>query len=195
MTTTELVTDVLVIGGGPAATWAALEATRAGSRVTLVDKGYVGTSGAAAPTGVGTWFAPTSEARRAAAERRTGRSGGLADVATTVRVLDESAAGLDQLAAWNYPFPHDETGALYIPNLRTADYMQFMRRRVRASGVRVYDHHPALNLIVSDGVVCGASGIARHSEEPWSIRAAAVVVATGGCVFGERVQGGGRTYR
>jgi succinate dehydrogenase/fumarate reductase flavoprotein subunit len=184
----ELVTDVLVIGGGPAATWAALEAVRAGSRVTLVDKGYVGTSGAAAPTGVGTWF-PPKEARRKAAEHRAARSFGLADVGWTVRTLDESAAGLEALAGWNYPFPHDDTGALYTPNLRTADYMHFMRRRVRASGVRVYDHHPALHLIVTDGVVCGAAGIARHSEQPWTIRAAAVIVATGGCVFGERVQG------
>jgi len=184
----EHVTDVLVIGGGPAATWAALEAVRAGSRVALVDKGYVGTSGAAAPTGVGTWFPPKAS-RREGAERRAARSFGLADVGWTVRTLDESAAGLEQLAAWNYPFPHDETGALYTPNLRTADYMHFMRRRVRMSGVRVYDHHPALHLIVSDCVVCGASGIARHSARPWTIRAAAVIVATGGCVFGERVQG------
>ena len=33
--------------------------------MTLVDKGYVGTSGAAAPAGVGTWF-PPKEARREA---------------------------------------------------------------------------------------------------------------------------------
>jgi len=185
----DAVTDVLVIGGGPAATWAALEAAAASRRVTLVDKGYVGTSGAAAPTGVGTWFAPTSAERRVAAERRAARSFGLADAEWTFRTLEESAAGLDQLAGWQYPFPHDDRGRLYTPNLRTADYMHFMRKRVRAAGVHVYDHHPALNLIVADGVVCGASGIARESAAPWSIRAAAVVVATGGCVFGERVQG------
>ncbi|MEU2395471.1 FAD-dependent oxidoreductase [Streptomyces sp. NPDC007369] len=38
-------TDVLVVGGGPAATRAALEASRAGASVVLADTGYCGTSG------------------------------------------------------------------------------------------------------------------------------------------------------
>jgi succinate dehydrogenase/fumarate reductase flavoprotein subunit len=37
--------DVLVVGGGLAATWTALSAAQAGGRVVLVDKGYCGTSG------------------------------------------------------------------------------------------------------------------------------------------------------
>jgi succinate dehydrogenase/fumarate reductase flavoprotein subunit len=185
----DLVTDVLVIGGGPAATWAAIEAAKAGVRVALVDKGYVGTSGAAAPTGLGTWWAPTKEGRRATAERRVARSGGLADVPWAVRTLDEAHDGLERLAAWGYPFPNDDDGQRYIPNLRTADYLYFMRRRVQAAGVRIYDHHPALELVVSEGAVAGARGIARHGGEAWQIRAAAVVLATGGCVFGERVHG------
>ncbi len=185
----DLVTDVLVIGGGPAATWAAIEAAQTGVRVTLVDKGYVGTSGAAAPTGVGTWWAPTKETRRASAERRVARSFGLADAQWAARTLDEAHHGLERLVEWGYPFPNDDSGERYIPNLRTADYMYFMRRRVLAAGVRIYDHHPALELLASDGVVAGASGIARHTGEAWRIRAAVVVVATGGCVFGERVHG------
>ncbi|MCA0344983.1 MAG: FAD-dependent oxidoreductase, partial [Proteobacteria bacterium] len=32
-------TDVLVVGGGPAAGWAALSAAEAGARVVLADKG------------------------------------------------------------------------------------------------------------------------------------------------------------
>ncbi|WP_407990265.1 FAD-dependent oxidoreductase [Kitasatospora sp. CMC57] len=35
----ELSTDVLVVGGGPAATWAALDAARAGADVVLADEG------------------------------------------------------------------------------------------------------------------------------------------------------------
>jgi len=45
-----LTADVLVIGGGPAGTWAALTARAQGAeRVVLVDKGYCGTSGAIDP--------------------------------------------------------------------------------------------------------------------------------------------------
>ena len=52
-TTTEITCDVLVIGGGPAGCWAALEA--AGGRVVLVDKGYCGSSGATASAGTQIW--------------------------------------------------------------------------------------------------------------------------------------------
>ena len=37
-----LTTDVLVIGGGPAGTWAAIKAAEAGVGVVLADKGYTG---------------------------------------------------------------------------------------------------------------------------------------------------------
>lgn len=50
--------DVLVLGGGPAGTWAAIAAARAGARVVLADKGYCGTSGATAPSGTGVWYVP-----------------------------------------------------------------------------------------------------------------------------------------
>ena len=46
-----LSTDVLVIGGGPAATWAAIHARDAGAEVIIVDKGYCGASGTTAPAG------------------------------------------------------------------------------------------------------------------------------------------------
>lgn len=52
MTSTEpeeaLSTAVLVIGGGPAGTWAAIKAAQAGADVVLADKGYTGLSGATA---------------------------------------------------------------------------------------------------------------------------------------------------
>ena len=66
--------DVLVIGGGPAATWAAVAAAQAEARVILVDKGYVGTSGATAPANTGTWSPPPGERRQAAIAARMPRT-------------------------------------------------------------------------------------------------------------------------
>lgn len=57
-------TDVLVIGGGPAATWAAISAAESGSRVTLVDKGFCGTSGATAAGGNNLWLIAPGPRRR-----------------------------------------------------------------------------------------------------------------------------------
>ncbi|MEW9519813.1 FAD-binding protein [Streptomyces tubercidicus] len=42
-----------MVGGGPAATWAALKSAQAGAEVVLADKGYCGTSGATASGGIG----------------------------------------------------------------------------------------------------------------------------------------------
>jgi succinate dehydrogenase/fumarate reductase flavoprotein subunit len=84
----DVVADVLVIGGGPAGAWAAVAAAEAGAKVILVDKGYLGTSGATAPSNTGTWFVPPGESRRIAIEQRQPRTGGLADPRWVERTLD-----------------------------------------------------------------------------------------------------------
>jgi succinate dehydrogenase/fumarate reductase flavoprotein subunit len=185
----DLSADVLVIGGGPAGAWAAIAAADAGARVVLVDKGYLGTSGATAPSNTGTWFVPPGEGRRRAIEQRQPRTGGLADPRWVERTLDAAWDKLHSLAAWGYPFPDDDEGKPYLANLRGPDYMHFMRRRVLASGVTILDHHPALELLGDGAIVAGAAGIDRQRDRPWRVRAGAVVLATGGCAFGERMLG------
>jgi succinate dehydrogenase/fumarate reductase flavoprotein subunit len=185
----DVLADVLVIGGGPAGTWAAVAAAEAGARVILVDKGYLGTSGATAPSNTGTWFVPPGEGRRMAIEQRQPRTGGLADPRWVERTLDTAWEKLHGLAAWSYPFPNDDEGRPYLANLRGPDYMHFMRRRVLAAGVTVLDHHPALELLGDGETIAGAAGIDRQSHRPWRVRAGAVVLATGGCAFGERILG------
>ena len=185
----DLVADVLVIGGGPAASWAALMASEAGARVIVVDKGFLGTSGATAPSNTGTWFVPPGPEREAAIARRQSLNGGLAEPRWVDRTLDMAWRRLHTLAAWGYKFPSDDSGKPYLNNLRGPDYMAFMRRRVLRAGVAILDHHPALELLVDSGVVAGAAGIDRQRNRPWRVRAGAVVLATGGCAFGERILG------
>jgi succinate dehydrogenase/fumarate reductase flavoprotein subunit len=180
---------VLVIGGGPAGAWAAVAASEAGARVILVDKGYLGTSGATAPSNTGTWFVPPGEGRRIAIEQRQPRTGGLTDPRWVERTLDTAWEKLHRLAAWGYPFPDDDEGRPYLANLRGPDYMHFMRRRVVAAGVMVLDHHPALELVGNGETIAGAGGIDRQRNRSWRVRAGAVVLATGGCAFGERILG------
>ena len=187
--TLNLAADVLVIGGGPSGAWAAIAATEAGARVILVDKGYLGTSGATAPSNTGTWFVPPGDARRAAIDRRLALTHGLADPRWAHRTLDTAWEKLHTLADWGYPFPDDETGKPYLANLRGPDYMHFMRRRVRRAGVKILDHHPALELLSVGDAVAGAAGVDRQRNRPWRIGAGAVVLATGGCAFGERILG------
>lgn len=178
-------TDVLVIGGGPAATWAAISATESGARVILVDKGHCGTSGATAAGGNNLWLIPPGPRREESVRERENAAGRITDADWMLRVLSTSWDRIEQLAGWGYPFPVGDDGRPMRSSLQGPEYMRRMRRKVHRSGVTILDHHPALALTAdADGVVDGATGIARQEGgRPWRISAGAVVVATGGTAF------------
>lgn len=181
-------TDVLVIGGGLAGTWAAIAAAREGARVILADKGYCGTSGVTATAGPGHWWVPP-EHREAAVADRLKRSLGLGDPDWMARILDLTWTSLPQLAR-HYAFSTDEQGRVQYRGLRGPEYMRAMRAFALEAGATILDHHPALELLTdADGVVTGAAGVALRGERPWTIRAGAVVLATGGCAFASRLLG------
>ncbi|MEP0872581.1 FAD-binding protein [Trichocoleus desertorum AS-A10] len=180
-----LTADVLVIGGGPSGAWAAWSAASNGAKVILVDKGYCGTSGAAAASGNGVWYvAPDPEQREAAMASREAMGGFLAQRSWMERVLDRTYDNINSLADLGYSFQSDAEGKPIRRSLQGPDYMRFMRKQIRQAGVKILDHSPALELLVdSDGAVAGASGINRNTQESWTVKAGAVVIATGGCAF------------
>jgi len=176
--------DVLVLGGGPAGTWAAWSAAAQGAKVVLVDKGYCGTSGATAPSGVGVWYVPPDpELREEARASRETMGGHLADRVWMDRVLDKTYENVGKLADWGYPFPTDDDGQPARRSLQGPEYMRLMRKKVRAAGVRILDHSPALELLADADGVAGAAGVSRQTGQRWVVKAQAVVIATGGCAF------------
>ncbi|MBW7477178.1 FAD-binding protein [Paenibacillus oenotherae] len=180
----QLTADVLVIGGGPAGTWAAITAVSKGSKVVLVDKGYCGTSGATAPSGTGVWYIkPDQQEREEAKQSRFGLGGQLADNRWMDRVLDRTYENMNKLGEYGYPFPLDELGNPYKRGLQGPEYMKLMRRLVHKAGVRILDHSPALELLADEHGVGGAHGYNVHTGETWSVQAGAVIIATGGCAF------------
>ncbi|WP_210210053.1 FAD-dependent oxidoreductase [Rhizobium grahamii] len=177
-------TDVLVVGGGPAGCWAAWNAALNGMNVVLVEKGYVGTSGAAAAGNTTTIYTRRGTAERAATVAQRVRLGhGFSEAERIERVLDRTFQNLDLLAEWGYEFPSYEDGRPYRGMLRGPDYLRFMRQRLIKARVKVIDHCPVEELLVSDGVVAGALARYRRTGETLQISAGAVVIATGGCAF------------
>lgn len=187
----DLTADVLVIGGGPAGTWAACSAAWRGATVVLVDKGYCGTSGATAPSGTGVWYVPPDPAIRSAAMASREKMGGyLQDRRWMQRVLDRTYELVNLLAEWGYPFPTDDNGQSRRTSLQGPEYMRLMRRRVGRAGVTILDHCPALELLTDEsGAVVGAAGIRRQQNDTWVVRAKAVVLASGGCAFQSKALG------
>ncbi|MFB4304564.1 FAD-dependent oxidoreductase [Actinomadura sp. GTD37] len=188
----DLSADVLVIGGGPAGTWAALKAAEDGARVVLADKGYCGTSGPTASSGTGVWFVPPDpEAREKAVAHREALGGHLHDRRWAHRVLDQTYRSMIELGErGRYPWPSAPDGRIVRRGVHGPEYMRRQRIRVQQAGVRVLDHSPALELLVdADGAVAGAAGHRRQEDVTWRVRAGAVVLAAGGCAFLSRALG------
>lgn len=176
--------DVLVIGGGPAGAWAAWNAARAGARVVLAEKGYLGSSGATAPGGTNLLYLPPDAAlREAAVQQRMEGGGQLSEARWIHRVLDQVYESLQLVEAWGYPFRRDEHGVPLRDHLQGPEYLKLMRKTVHRAGVRILDQSPALELLVDEHGVGGARGLNRLDGRRWEVRAGAVVIATGGCAF------------
>ncbi|PJG46517.1 succinate dehydrogenase/fumarate reductase flavoprotein subunit [Sphingobium sp. LB126] len=176
--------DVLIIGGGMAAAWAAIAAAKTGAITIMVDKSYVGTSGVTATGGPNHWWVPPDPGkRREVIERKLAAGLGLGDPEWMERVIDTTWRTLPELAPY-YPFGSDGKGGRYYSGVRGAEYMRALRAYALAAGARILDHHPATQLLVNgDGAVRGARGHARLIGRDWEIQAGAVIMATGGCAF------------
>src|SRR5690606_25188664 len=126
---------------------------------------------------------PDPKLREEARASRDGLGGNLADHAWMNRVLDRTYGNMNELARHGYPFPVDEHGRQIRRELQGPEYMKLMRKRVKAAGVRILDHSPALELLQDADGVAGAAGVMQRSGQRWTVIAGAVVIATGGCAF------------
>lgn len=173
--------DVLVIGGGMAAAWAAVGAARAGASVIMVDKGAVGTSGVTAAAGPNHWWV-APEQRAQAVTQRLGQALELGEASWMHRILSQTWETLPTLARF-YEFCINDAGNVVYSSVRGPEYMRALRQYVESLGVRILDHSPALELLLQRGAIAGARGERLQVREAWEIRAPAVILATGGCGF------------
>lgn len=173
--------DVLIIGGGMAAAWAAVGAARAGANVVMVDKGAVGTSGVTATAGPNHWWVAPAQREQAVTQRLT-QSLGLGEAPWMHRILEQTWESLPTLSRF-YQFCVNDSGVTVYNSVRGPEYMRALRQYVESLGVRIFDHSPALELLLQSGAAAGARGERLQAREEWEIRAPAVILATGGCGF------------
>jgi succinate dehydrogenase/fumarate reductase flavoprotein subunit len=185
----QLQADVLVIGGGPAAAWAAWAAASKGQRTVLVDKGYMGASGACAASG-NSLLNPPPKDREAIlkARHRTGQY--LGDLRWMDRIFEATWRSLPLVEAWGYQFPQVD-GESARESFWGPEYLKVLRKALLKAGVQVLDHSPALQLLLdADGAVAGAQGLQRQAGgRAWQVKAKAVVLAAGGAAWLSKVLG------
>ncbi|OUL19693.1 succinate dehydrogenase/fumarate reductase flavoprotein subunit [Nostoc sp. 106C] len=184
----QLTADVLVIGGGPAAAWAASAAAAQGVKVIIADKGYLGTSGAAAASGNGI-MAPSPEHWDKVVSERYLVGKNLANLRWIERVIEKTWLSLPLVEDWGYRFPK-ENGESVRQSYYGPEYMRVLRKHLLRVGVQILDQSPALELLLAeDGSVAGARGVQRQNHRTYTVRAGAVVLANGGCAFLSKVLG------
>ncbi|MEH2404452.1 FAD-binding protein [Nostoc sp.] len=178
----QLNADVLVIGGGPAAAWAAWAAASQGVKVIIVDKGFLGTSGAAAASGNGIMAPSPEDWDKVLSERyRAGKN--LANSRWIERVIEKTWLSLPLVESWGYRFPKED-GESVRESYYGPEYMRVLRKNLLRVGVQILDQSPALELLLADdGSVAGARGVQRQHHRTYTVRAGAVVLANGGCAF------------
>lgn len=182
----ELTADVLVIGGGPAACWAALAAADKGAKVIIADKGHLGSSGAlAASTSGARVIPPVKELRDKVKFERYALGGHLANHRWWELVMQQTWINAPKIYEWGgYEMPVFNDGRPAYGGLQGPEIMKIMRKRVKQVGIQILDQSPAQELLVDeDGAVAGARGLQRQDNRRWTVKAGAVVIASGGCAW------------
>lgn len=181
--------DILVIGGSVAGCWAALSARTAGASVILAEKGVVGEAGVVAKaSGSACYTRPGETAYNdKLIHSRHAAACGLDDLAYIEKVYEESYRIGLQLKALGfqsaYGLPTLDGSPPSLLAFQGPYALLFLREQLLQAGVQILDHSPALELLGHEGAVAGAAGYNTEDGQSWSVRAGAVILATGGNAF------------
>lgn len=194
----ELETDVLVIGGGSAATRAALEAAGAGVKVLLVDKGVVGSSGSSphALVGFSVPLLDEEDTPELFIEDWVSAGGGICDRDLVAQCAEHGRAIAEDLERRGVEFITNADGSWFISKRaghskrRTlmakglgngvhANVILPLRTALDEAGVTLLERTMITRLLLRDSRVVGAYAV-RPDGEHLVIRARAVVLASGG---------------
>jgi succinate dehydrogenase/fumarate reductase flavoprotein subunit/HEAT repeat protein len=196
----ELTCDVLVIGGGTAGTMAALTAAEHGAHVLLLEKAHVRHSGALAMgmDGVNNAVIPGRAEPDDYVAEITRANDGIVDQATVRQTATRGFAMVQRLESYGVKFEKDEhgdyavrqvhrSGSYVLPmpegkDVKKVLYRQLRRREMRER-IRIENRVMPVRVLTSpeDGRAVGAAGFNTRTGQFVTVRAGAVILATGAC--------------
>lgn len=197
MNTQTMQCDVLVIGGGIAACFAAIKAAKAGASVIMADKGYVGKSGQSPYADSFMIFNPEwGHDMDASMEELNRHSEYLNNRYWTQKTMEDSYARYLDLKEWGCVFNTNPDGTLETrgaPGARTPTGVQFdkkaghygkyLRRQALKDGVTILDHLMIVELLKENGRIIGAVGLPRESTDLVTIVAKTTISCVGACGY------------
>jgi len=192
-------TDVLVIGSGAAGMYAAIEASRGGARIFLVDRSLIGRGGAtvmAQMTVAAALGEEVPDAPRHHYDDTIAAGRGLCDETLAQLLCEDAPACIRELDAWGVGWArkdnhitattapgHDRPRCVYVDFINTGPAVSKTLRTVMARNrdIRKAGDICIIDLVAgSDGEIAGAVGWHVGSGAPVTIAAKATVLATGG---------------
>lgn len=184
-------TDVLVIGGGMAAMFAALKAKNDGARVTVVDKGYAGLSGQSPYADGYAYVAPDGDLEKVV-QKDTVLCEYLNERDWCAISMSEAYDRLQEIKGMGVDF--FETPAamqaaegdrgVQMANIKGIVSINVIRNHVAKQGVNFTDRVMVTDLIPGkDGNIIGAVGIGTQEETIYTFQAKAVILCTGGSAY------------
>lgn len=196
----ELTCDVLVIGGGTAGTMAALTAAEHGANVLLLEKAHVRHSGALAMgmDGVNNAVIPGRAEPDDYVAEITRANDGIVDQSTVRQTATRGFAMVQRLESYGVKFEKDEhgdyavrqvhrSGSYVLPmpegkDVKKVLYRQLRRREMRER-IRIENRVMPVRVLTSpeDGRAVGAAGFNTRTGQFVTVRAGAVILATGAC--------------
>ncbi|MGW6270063.1 fumarate reductase/succinate dehydrogenase flavoprotein subunit [Streptomyces sp. NPDC055060] len=194
----ELSCDVLVIGGGTAGTMAALTAAERGRDVLLLEKAHVRHSGALAMgmDGVNNAVIPGRAEPDDYVAEITRANDGIVDQSTVRQTATRGFSMVQRLESYGVKFEKDEhgeyavrqvhrSGSYVLPmpegkDVKKVLYRQLRRREMRER-IRIENRVMPVRVLTADGRAVGAVGFNTRTGEFVTVRAGAVILATGAC--------------
>ncbi|WUW58409.1 fumarate reductase/succinate dehydrogenase flavoprotein subunit [Streptomyces sp. NBC_01456] len=197
-TAEELSCDVLVIGGGTAGTMAALTAAEQGACVLLLEKAHVRHSGALAMgmDGVNNAVIPGRAEPDDYVAEITRANDGIVDQSTVRQTATRGFAMVRRLESYGVKFEKDEHGAYAVRRVhRSGSYVlpmpegkdvkkvlyRQLRRREMRERIRIENRIMPVRVLTAGGRAVGAAGFHTRTGRFVTVRAGAVILATGAC--------------
>jgi len=167
MTDVETEADVLVIGGGMAGVFAAVKAHDAGSRVLMVSKGRLGSSGMTPfAKGIFAYDPATAKISLDQFVKTVSRSAlGTNNPVYTRQMAEHSLARVNELKEWGF--------------FRSPLYNKSFSNPVKKRNIPVKERIVITHLIKEKGRIAGAAGFSLDEEKILFLKAKSVILCTG----------------